>query len=90
MNDASRQVDSPGLEVLDTTQQVDVTRRVLLDDILDVVGTERLAKLSSRYKVLDFSQRPNGVLVLLRQNTELDLLLVGVLIYVTNRVVNFE
>lgn len=71
---------TPGLEVLYAAQQINVTGRILLNDILDVVGTERLSELSSGNKVLDFPQGPNGVLVLLREHTELCLLLVLVLI----------
>ena len=55
---------------LDPDHHVEVSLRVLLDDVADVVGLARLLELAPRHKVLDLPDRPDRVLVRLSQTAK--------------------
>ena len=54
----------PELKGLDTSQHVQVTGRVLLDDIGNIIRSERLPELASRHKVLYLSHGSDRMPVL--------------------------
>ena len=55
---------------LDPDHHVEVSLRVLLDDVADVVGLARLLELAPRNKVLDLPDRTDRVLVRLSQTAK--------------------
>jgi len=64
----------PCLQALHSTQQVNMTGRVLFNHIFYIIGTQGFAKLASRYKVFDLSKCSNCVLVCLCKDCEFHLL----------------
>ena len=61
---------APSTTHLDPDHHVEVSLRVLLDDVADVVGLARLLELAPRHKVLDLPDRADRVLVRLSQTAK--------------------
>lgn len=61
---------SPGLQILDATQQIHVAGRILFDHIFYVVRAQRFAKLAPGYEIFNLTQSSNCVFVLLCQHAE--------------------
>lgn len=51
-----------------------MTGRVLFNHIFNIIGTQGLAKFAPSNKILDLTQRPDGIFVLLGKHRELHLL----------------